>query len=1165
MVYINLTLSKKLIVLPLLFLAITCFTLFAKAQTISQATGSGWNVTWYDCTWSLTKQSCKVAVQNLDSTTARDFDLSVLISNTNYDLSLYTTEITLKEWKAVPKEVPVYVTVEKCDYQVAGNDTQGSPILVCWNETVQNGTVTKNVCDWKVTKTYMFKEGAMQKQNFGLINIPKLNSKVKYDDYDNIETVNGTKFFIIEWTTPITLTSSGYGSFGKIAFFEESSNTEFHPWWNSTWHLRRNITIYSSSTRTFEPIEIFVDASSWEYKPYNDSIRITTADGVEIPSYVYNITQSNGIMSSFTVGFEGNLTSGNTTFYMYYDTASKGDAGYSDPYLQYDSANYRLQNRYIRIGLCGNNAYGGSCPDITSYGGKIWLNFTEPDTGTQYFPTDYHYYHGIFTNAQYSLVPSNTSLFSCNAVFCRVNVYYRVTNGSGWLSSHLNISIELWAHGKTIIHGKLYGKWDNTNPNYVMFPYIDVDNTGGTWVSGAFENATGVFTSYDMTSKKKWIWDNVNFPSPRQSIDICFVQPDWNTLYYYGRFWSSHDDGYYLNGTPPSNVYDKAKFYYFFSVGDSYSGCQNFFNQVTTPLSFYVGSEEPLNQPPNFNDVRFYRSFKSEGNLSYCGSDKAFYSSGTNSISASINVKDISQDYYLIVRHIKNSNTLSYYVNDNLVGSSSSAAGTACNNNFWITEKFLVPAGNLTANPQTITIVPSGTDNNYVDYIALIPTQNTTLFGKSFDIVTILNVTDDSGLDKVNNTVKALVGNNSELFYDFWNSGTTDQTLFKIYYANDTSGLSSKSNSSLIIDTTAPSITEILADNIIINFNESSDSLTFKANITDVRLDKVLCFVDDESLAPTNSSDEYSCTKTFTTNGSYVLNFTANDTVENTNSITKVINVSKVVLTRQQVLNESKNFFEIPFNSSAVLHPENTAYNYSAWFGYNFSAYVNTSFEFSEDFYWLIEVSSPRGNITDGNYSAWWDGQTFYWNDSFNETKTKSYFLEVSSENISTYWQNDAVKMQKRFFRINTYLSYNDTLKVKLRLYLPQSYDPYNYHSELWECDVPSTAERYSCSGSWYKIAEGSGSNTEYLEYTTTLSDKLLFVDVEVGPQIQQSGSGGGLAVVQNEISQPSQQQGLPDLGRILLTPLFGLAWLTPLTLGIAVSIIYLIKNRVFK
>ncbi|MEM5866324.1 MAG: DUF2341 domain-containing protein [Candidatus Aenigmatarchaeota archaeon] len=292
-------LSKKSVAkLSLIIFSLIAFVLFFFFLKLGKSQTEIFNVEWNLVEDSLTRKCYEIKIQNLYSNNL-DFNLQAIFSDTNFPIE-QINNVEIYEWKALPKEFPVYVTEEKCDYQVIGNDTQGNPIidLICRNETVQNGTVTKNVCDWKPSKMQLAKylegEKEVLKTNNYLLNIPKFGSKAKYDDFGNIETVNGTKTIKICFNTPIVKTEQGWGSIGKIWLKDALGQYEDEdPWWNSTWLVRRNITINNTAnSNTLTNYQVAINLTyDTDMQPDFSDIRFTwynstSGTEVEIPYWI---------------------------------------------------------------------------------------------------------------------------------------------------------------------------------------------------------------------------------------------------------------------------------------------------------------------------------------------------------------------------------------------------------------------------------------------------------------------------------------------------------------------------------------------------------------------------------------------------------------------------------------------------------------------------------------------------------------------------------------------------------------------------------------------------------------------------------------------------------------------------------------------------------------
>jgi hypothetical protein len=266
-----------------LFLALL-FIQIIKAQT------DNFSVKWTLVHDGISHKEYLVEIQNLDPDSEHDFNLEAIIRNTNFPLQ-QVRNFYIYEWKALPKEFPTYDvrTVNQTCYNNQTNETYDCS----YNETYQNGTVTKLQNDWKSTKMQLIVGSDKVKADYGLITIPKYGSKAKTDDFGDIETVNGTKKFKIAFDVPITRTAFGFGSSGEIGILDLNTNNYYHPWWNASWFYRRPITInntQNSNTLTDYQVAINLTYSSNMQPDFSD-IRFTwynsTSDTeTEIPYWI---------------------------------------------------------------------------------------------------------------------------------------------------------------------------------------------------------------------------------------------------------------------------------------------------------------------------------------------------------------------------------------------------------------------------------------------------------------------------------------------------------------------------------------------------------------------------------------------------------------------------------------------------------------------------------------------------------------------------------------------------------------------------------------------------------------------------------------------------------------------------------------------------------------
>ncbi len=784
--------------------------------------------------------------------------------------------------------------------------------------------------------------------------------------------------------------------------------------------------------------------------------------------------------------------------------------------------------------------------------------------------------YGIYLNDTWGMRYNN---FYNNFLNNTVN-YYNADSGSSYTAiNYLNTTKQV--DDRIYSDGNLIGGnyWANLTGSGFSDSCTDSDKDGFCDNYYNFSNGDSIAIDYLPLSNQYTPIFNVTLNLPEDNGASGENKPYFNftvlgnDFYYDSCELLINDSGYGILTSVPDNISTEIHANTSLS-GGVYSW---YVNCTVSGVSNHSSSRSlTINETlPAFNEVTFHRTFSKTGGLSYCSRNNVYYSTGSNTINDYIYVKNRTQDHYLIVKHIKNSNTLTAYVNSNNVGVASSVAGSACNGDNWVISIFNV-SNIYIINNNSISITPSGTDNNYISYIALVEFYDRSLFGEDWEAVTLLNITSNAGIDVVlrNTTNLENFTNKNDYYIDFWDSGSVTGNINFNYMANNTLSDVEWYNISKEVDATNPIFSSVSGNNTrVIRFNQSSITPSFNITITEPHLQTLLCYFNN-SLDTCNSlgTGVYEISPSVSTYGYYYLNFSVNDSIENYNETHSTFQVAEVGFSKVQDIKSSYNLILVPHNSS---HTENTLFNFVETFVYNFTVPFYTNFSFFEQFNSFSQVANITNltvykvtiinqTINETELSSRLNGTYFYWNDSLNGTNftlTTSLYKAVINANLTElYWQNDITNTKKRYYRINAINDYNDSLKVKLKLYLQNAYDPANFHSELWECDMPSAASRYSCEGTWYKRETGSGSVVSYLTYDTTLSDKLYYTDVFSGGQTVAETGGGSLpANSGEEIIEEKKELGLPYLNKILLTPVFGITWLNPLSIGVVLSILYLV------
>jgi hypothetical protein len=388
------------------FTTLSAFPKISKAQT-SVTTANDFEVRWYPLVDELTHKEYLVEIQNLDPDMARDFNLSVIISDTSFPLN-QISNLWVYEWKALNQSFPTYdVRVVNATYTYNATNTTNFTLptncnwlndtpqdvadYICfYNETYQNGTVWKMKNDWKPTKIALITQTDKVRADYGVINIPKLGSKEKYDDFGDVETVNGTKKFKIAFDVPITKLTNGWGSYGLVGILEANSNEFYHPWWNTTWQYRRAITInntQNSNTLTDYQVAINLTYSSNMQPDFSD-IRFTwynSTDGSEIEIPYWIESKVNSTWAYVWVKVPYIPASSTATIYVYYGNPSATSLSNGTAvFAFYDDFNDRttLGNWTVVIGSW--QVFGGTLNETSGTSGT-WNRIYAPVSMTTNF------------------------------------------------------------------------------------------------------------------------------------------------------------------------------------------------------------------------------------------------------------------------------------------------------------------------------------------------------------------------------------------------------------------------------------------------------------------------------------------------------------------------------------------------------------------------------------------------------------------------------------------------------------------------------------------------------------------------------------------------------------------------------------------------------------
>ena len=289
----------KNITTSLVFLLLICGTV----------AGDNWNVTWIPISESIIEKEYIIIVQNLQDV-KKDVNISSFFAETNFNISK-VEDIEFYEWKLIPYTYTInhYDEINYSEYDFI-NDTWYIREESIFNFTE---TIESEKLGWKKCKSNLFGEiGTTKEDNYGFINIPKLNSK-----NESTGTYNGTKKFKLKFRTPIVYNGK-YGSTGKVAILLD--NVEYHPYWNTSWLSQKEIILTGDTSGAQTDYQILLNVTyETGMQTDFDDLRFTN-DTHEIDSWLES--KVNNSYALVWVEFPTTPANGvNQTYYMYYGNA----------------------------------------------------------------------------------------------------------------------------------------------------------------------------------------------------------------------------------------------------------------------------------------------------------------------------------------------------------------------------------------------------------------------------------------------------------------------------------------------------------------------------------------------------------------------------------------------------------------------------------------------------------------------------------------------------------------------------------------------------------------------------------------------------------------------------------------------------------------------------
>lgn len=317
------------------FLVVTLLSVFilmpfSSAQT---TTANDFTVSWELLLDGMNTKVYEVTVQNLDTTTARGFNLSFFVDSLNVE----PTEVTnIKLFEQVNESFmkTVFDFSSVTDFfEKPGNFTVPPPGCSDVNSTHFScdnlkATGSHLEADWRLVfesaKEEFFKQTSSSvKKNVGSINI----AKGGVEDPD-AGTLDGKKVFRVQFDVPLFTK-------GRVGFFDENSEIEYHPFFDDFWRFKQPI----NATNT-DPVETLVNGytlnltfdhaslvAAGESNANGTDVRVAENDATELDRVLClgsAFNRSDTCISFNLTSDLAPLTSNTTGFQLYYGNPGAG-------------------------------------------------------------------------------------------------------------------------------------------------------------------------------------------------------------------------------------------------------------------------------------------------------------------------------------------------------------------------------------------------------------------------------------------------------------------------------------------------------------------------------------------------------------------------------------------------------------------------------------------------------------------------------------------------------------------------------------------------------------------------------------------------------------------------------------------------------------------------
>lgn len=219
-------------------------------------------------------------------------------------------------------------------------------------------------------------------------------------------------------------------------------------WYDSNYpycfNLYVNNTIATAREQTIA--DVFLNVSSLTHKPYNNSVRVVNQPcnngGSEVPSGVYQITQSSGLMSAFRLVISNETWAGNQnkTYGVYYDTSSHAQTNTFNLTYSNDATALKLKSPIFLtdLGKSGYQTYWNGFHNTSVMYGGAWKKTTDTNSNEPYTYQDV-YIQNLATSETITILDSSLQSVKFNRFSSgNYNVTYTAYS-NGWIYAEADV------------------------------------------------------------------------------------------------------------------------------------------------------------------------------------------------------------------------------------------------------------------------------------------------------------------------------------------------------------------------------------------------------------------------------------------------------------------------------------------------------------------------------------------------------------------------------------------------------------------------------------------------------------------------------------------------------------------------------------------------------